>query len=77
VGVSVAELIQVVVACAGREIPVVAAPSADRPVSATVASLIADPERAAAELGWRTRTSLKTGVARTVASTQEREAAGA
>ena len=68
---SVAEVARLVNHAAGQDKPVV---SADEPRPGEVMDVVADTSRAAAELGWRPRTSLAEGIAAVVAA--ERAARG-
>jgi nucleoside-diphosphate-sugar epimerase len=62
---SVAEVVQLVNEAAGVSKPVV---SAGEPRPGEIMDVTADTSRAAAELGWRPRTSLADGIAAVVAA---------
>jgi nucleoside-diphosphate-sugar epimerase len=76
-GVSVDEIVKLIIAVAGTNIPVVNADDSDRPASATVTALVASTRRAADELGWEATTSLADGIAQTVAWARQTDGARA
>lgn len=70
-GVSVAALAEHALRVAGRSLRVAATGSHDRPLGADIRELIADPRRAAEELGWSAATPLPVGLERTAAWLRE------
>ena len=66
IGTSVAELAQVVLNVAGRDLSVRQAELGDRPASGTIHELVADSRRAHDLLGWRPLLSLSDGVRQTI-----------
>lgn len=66
-GTSVRELAELVLALAERELEL-AAGRLDRPQEVDILRLVGDPRRAARELGWSPQVSLRTGIARLLAT---------
>jgi nucleoside-diphosphate-sugar epimerase len=72
-GVSVADLAGLALEIAGREPPAIQAGIPDRPRGIDILELVANTECARHMLGWSARTSLRDGLARTIAWLQNRE----
>ncbi len=75
--VSIGEVVALVRAITGANKPVETEPARIRPAKSEVRALIADAKRFSSATGWRPATSLRSGLATTVAWWRDRIAAGA